>query len=89
MTRLLAAMRRRPVRAYLYGLTAPGLALAVAYGITTSDKATLWITLAGAVLVVGGAEAAQTKTTPVADPRTAAGAPAELRPEVADPGDWP
>jgi hypothetical protein len=79
MTRLLAAVRRRPVRLYLYGLLFPGFAIATAYGLTTSDKAALWITLGGAVLVVGGAEAAQTKTTPLADPRTKAGDPAVLQ----------
>ncbi|MDX3006748.1 hypothetical protein PWY87_34090 [Kribbella solani] len=81
MNRLLAAVRRRPVRVYLYGLIAPGFALAVAYGLTTADKAALWITLGGAALVVTGGELAQTKTTPTADPRTADGRPAELRPE--------
>jgi len=73
-----AALRRRPVRVYLYGLCAPGFALAVAYGLLSADKAALWIALAGGVLVVGGGELAQTKTTPVADPRTAAGDPAYL-----------
>lgn len=75
MTRLLAAVRRRPVRVYLYGLLAPGFGVAMAYGLVTADKAALWITVGGAVLVVGGAEAAQTKTTPIADPRPAAGQP--------------
>lgn len=73
-----AALRRRPVRVYLYGLTAPGFALAVAYGLLSADKAALWIALAGGVLVVGGGELAQTRTTPLADPRTAAGDPAYL-----------
>lgn len=81
MTRLLAAVRRRPVRAYLYGLLVPGFALAVAYGVTSADKAALWIALGGAALVVTGGELAQTKTTPVADPRTKDGKPAELLPE--------
>lgn len=81
MTRVLAALRRRPVRLYLYGLLVPGFAVATAYGLTSSDKATLWTALGGAVLVVGGGEWAQTKTTPIADPRTQDGAPAELIPE--------
>lgn len=89
MTRLLAAVRRRPVRAYLYSLLVPGFGVALAYGLTTADKAAVWIALGGAVLVVGGAEAAQTKTTPLADPRTKAGEPAYLAadstPETGDP----
>lgn len=79
MKALIAAVRRRPVRVYLYGLTAPGFALAVAYGLLSADKAALWIALAGGVLVVGGGELAQTKTTPLADPRTAEGKPAYLQ----------
>lgn len=81
MRRLAAAVRRRPVRLYLYSLLVPGFALAVAYGLTTTDKAALWITFGGAALVVTGAEIAQRKTTPVDDPRTKAGQPAELLPE--------
>lgn len=64
MTRLWAAVRRRPVRVYLYGLLTPGFALAVAYGLLSADKAALWITLGGAALVVTGGELAQRKTTP-------------------------
>lgn len=78
MTRVLAALRRRPVRLYLYGLLVPGFGVALAYGLTTADKAALWITLGGAVLVVGGSELAQTKTTPLADPRTRDGRQAYL-----------
>lgn len=78
MNALLAAVRRRPVRAYLYGLLVPGAAVAVAYGWTTGNQAALWITLGAAVLAVGGGEIAQTKTTPLADPRTADGVPAVL-----------
>lgn len=79
MKALAAAVRRRPVRAYLYGLMVPGAAVAVGYGWTTGNQAALWITLGAAVLAVGGGEIAQTKTTPVADPRTALGLPADLR----------
>lgn len=93
MTRLLAAVRRRPVRLYLYGLLVPGFTVAVGYGWTTADKAALWIAFGGAALVVTGGELAQTKTTPVADPRTKDGAPAELLPEppsdpATDPPGW-
>lgn len=74
---------------YLYGLCGPGFALAVAYGLTTADKAALWIALAGGVLVVGGGELAQTKTTPLADPRTADNDPAYLvRDTPAEPERW-
>lgn len=93
MKRLLAAVQRRPVRAYLYGLLLPGFALAVAYGVLEADKAALWIALGGAALVVTGGEIAQTKTTPLADPRTKVGHPAELLPEppadpATDPHGW-
>lgn len=81
MIRVLAALRRRPVRLYLYGLLGPGFLLAVAYGVTTADKAALWITLGGALLVVGGAELGQRKTTPLADPRTASGERATIVPD--------
>lgn len=76
--RVVAALRRRPTRLYLYGLLLPGFALATAYGLVAADKAALWITFGGAALVVGGAEIAQTKTTPLADPRTIKGEPAYL-----------
>lgn len=79
MTRVLWWVRRRPVRAYLYSLLFPAAAVATYYGFVTSNEAALWITLGGALLVVGGAEAAQTKTTPLADPRDADGDPAYLR----------
>ena len=79
MSRLWAAVRRRPVRAYLYSLLVPGAAVATYYGLVTSNEAALWITLGGAVLVIGGAEAAQTKTTPIDDPRDRDGDPAYLK----------
>jgi hypothetical protein len=89
MGRVLAAVRRRPVRVYLYGLLAPGFGVAAAYGLITADKAALWIVVGGAVLVVGAGEAAQTKVTPVDDPRTRDGKPAELVPEQPEnPADW-
>ena len=89
MTRLLAAVRREPVRAYLYGLTVPGAALAVAYGLTSADKAVLWVGLAAAVLVPGGVELARRKTTPVADPRTRDGKPAYLEHDrPPPPAEW-
>lgn len=87
MTRVLAAVRRRPVRFYLYGLLVPGAAVATAYGWTTNNQAALWITLGGAVLAVGGGEIAQTKTTPLADARTPDGKVAEILP-VDDGQDW-
>ena len=77
------------MRVYLYGLCAPGFALAVAYGLLGADKAALWIALAGGALVVGGGELAQTKTTPLADPRTRDGAPAYIAPDApAEPERW-
>lgn len=79
MIRFLAAVRRRPVRVYLYGLLVPGAAVATAYGLTSANQAVLWVTLGGAVLAVGAGEIAQTKTTPLADPRTADGKAAFLQ----------
>lgn len=87
MTRVLGWVRRRPTRVYLYGLLAPGFLVATSYGLISADKAALWISLGGAALVVGGAELAQLKTTPLADPRTADGRPAELLPEPPDDPD--
>lgn len=80
-SRVLAAVRREPVRAYLYGLLAPGAALAVTYGAVTQNKAALWVALGGAVLAPGAAELARRKVTPTKDPRTTDGRPAELLPE--------
>lgn len=82
VSRLWAAVRRRPTRVYLYGLLTPGFALAVRYGLTTQDEAALWIAFGGAVLVVTGAELAQLKTTSYADPRTQDGKPAEILPDA-------
>jgi hypothetical protein len=89
VTRLWTAVRRQPVRAYLYGLLAPGAALAVGYGLTTADKAALWIALGGVVLVPTAAELARRKVTPVDDPRTRDGRPAELVPEPPADGSDP
>lgn len=81
MRRLAAAVRREPVRAYLYGLLTPAAALAVAYGLLGQDKAALWIALGGVVLIPGAAELARRKVTPTNDPRTKTGQPAEIVPE--------
>ncbi|HEY9414917.1 MAG TPA: hypothetical protein VIQ30_09190 [Pseudonocardia sp.] len=81
MRRVAGALRREPVRAYLYGLLTPAAALAVTYGLVEQDKAVLWIALGGVVLVPGAAELARRKVTPTSDPRTKAGQPAELVPE--------
>jgi hypothetical protein len=87
--RVAAALRREPVRAYLYGLLFPGAALAVAYGLVAEDKASLWIAFGGVVLVPGAAELARAKVTPTSDPRTKSGQPAELVPETpAEPDAW-
>lgn len=81
MNRLWAALRRRPTRAYLYSLMTPGFAVAQGYGWTTGNQAALWISFGGVLLAVTGAELAQRKTTPLADPRTTDGRPAEVLPE--------
>jgi hypothetical protein len=78
---LLAAVRREPVRAYLYGLLTPAAGLAVAYGVLSENKAALWIAFGGVVLVPGAAEIARRRVTPTRDPRTPDGKPAELLPE--------
>ena len=64
MTRLVAAVRREPVRAYLYGLAVPGEALAVAYGLINDSQGSLWLGLAAALLLVPGVETARSKVTP-------------------------
>lgn len=73
MTRLWAALRRNPVRVYLYGLLVPAEALAVSYGLLSDDQGMLWLGLGAAVLVVPGVELARAKVTPVAEPRNDAG----------------
>lgn len=73
MNRVLAAVRRQPVRVYLYGVLVPGEALAVSYGLLTDNQGALWLALGAAVLVVPGVEIARAKVTPVADPRDNAG----------------
>lgn len=89
MRRLAVALRREPVRVYLYGLLAPGAALAVGYGLLSSNEAALWLALGGVVLVPGATELARAKVTPTSDPRTKAGQPAELVPETPDnPDAW-
>lgn len=89
MRALLRSVRREPVRAYLYGLLAPGAAVAVGYGLLSSNQAALWLALGGVVLVPGATELARAKVTPTSDPRTKAGEPAELVPETPDkPDAW-
>lgn len=73
MNRVLAALRRQPVRAYLYGVLIPGEALAVSYGLLSDNQGALWLALGAAVLVVPGVELARAKVTPVADPRDSNG----------------
>lgn len=70
---VLAAVRRQPVRTYLYGVLVPGEALAVTYGLVTANQGALWLALGAAVLVVPAAELARSKVTPVDDPRDNAG----------------
>lgn len=75
MTRVAAALRREPVRAYLYGLALPGEALAVSYGLVNHTQGALWLGLAAAVLLVPGVETVRAKVTPTADPRDDSGRP--------------
>ena len=75
MSRLVAALRREPVRAYLYGLAVPGEALAVSYGLVNHATGALWLGLAAALLLVPGVEAARSKVTPTSDPRADDGDP--------------
>lgn len=65
MNRALAAVRREPVRAYLYGLLVPGEALAVSYGLINDSQGSLWLGIGAALLLVPGIEAARSKVTPV------------------------
>lgn len=73
MTRLAAALRRNPVRAYLYGVLAAGEPVAVSYGLVSGQRGALWLGLGAAVLVVPAAEAIRQRVTPTADPRDDAG----------------
>lgn len=75
MNRVWGALRRQPVRTYLYGVLVPGLAVAGGYGLVSDDKAGLWIALGGAILLPFGVEAARGKVTPVARPRNDNGTP--------------
>jgi hypothetical protein len=68
-----AALRRNPVRAYLYGCLVPGEALAVSYGLINDAQGALWLGLGAAVLLVPVTEAVRSQVTPSADPRDAAG----------------
>lgn len=73
MIGLLAALRREPVRAYLYGLAVPGEALAVSYGLVSDSTGVLWLGLAAALLLVPGVEAVRARVTPTSSPRDDAG----------------
>lgn len=71
--RLWAAVRRQPVRVYLYGVLVPGEALAVSYGLISDNQGALWLALGAAALVVPAAELARAKVTPLVDPHNNAG----------------
>jgi uncharacterized membrane protein (Fun14 family) len=58
-----------PVRLYLYGVLVVVLAVLVAYGVLTTDKAALWAALGAAVLAVPVTEGIRSQVT---SPRTAA-----------------
>ncbi len=60
---------REPVRLYIYGVAAPGLAVALAYGLISAEMLPLWLALAGAALAVPATEAARRK---VSSPATVA-----------------
>lgn len=49
----------QPVRLWLYGATAPALAVLVAYGLLTDQRVALWLALAQAVLIPAGTELAR------------------------------
>lgn len=87
MTRLVAALRREPIRVYLYGVLASGEAVAVSYGLVSQVRGVLWLALGAAVLVVPAAEAARQRSTPTADPRDDAGR--ALRPVRYENTDYP
>jgi len=55
-----------PVRLYLYSLMLPGAALAVVYGVATTEQATSWVAAAAAVLGVGvpAVEGVRARVTP-------------------------
>lgn len=65
MNRLWGALRREPVRAYLYGVLAAGEPVAVSYGLVSGNRGALWLALGAAALVVPAAESARRRVTPV------------------------
>lgn len=64
MERIVAALRREPVRAYLYTVITAVVALISGHGIVSEDHASLWFAAATAVLGLGGTEAARRRVTP-------------------------
>ena len=56
MRRFTAALRREPVRLYVYGALWPALAVMGAYGLVNDEQALAWYALGGAVLSVGAVE---------------------------------
>lgn len=57
-------MKYEPVRAYLYSLLGPLVAVLVFYGVVSENGAPMWIALATALLGVPAVEAARSKVTP-------------------------
>lgn len=96
MSGVAGALRREPVRLYLYGVLVAGEALAAAYGVVSANLGALWLGLGAAILVVPAAEVARARVTPTEAPRTPAGTPAQLMPvapsddDLKDPpgGSW-
>lgn len=72
MSRLLDAIRRRPHRAVAFVVALLGLATAFGLDFTDEQQAAI---VAVVTILVGASEAAQTRTTPLADPHGRDGRP--------------
>lgn len=70
LSRVAAAVRREPVRVYLYGLATAIAGTLIALGHVQADEMSTWIYLISVVL---GVEGARQKVTPTAAPRDALG----------------
>lgn len=64
MQRIIDALRREPVRAYVYTVVTAVVALISGHGIVSEDHASLWLAVATAVLGLGGTEAARRRVSP-------------------------
>lgn len=65
MSRVLTALKREPVRAYVYAVVVALLTVLVATGVIDAELKDVLATAAGTLLLVDGAEAARSQVSPV------------------------